>query len=134
MRYYWELTESELYNIRQKVAKALELGDLIPQPCEYESCNVANTVAHHENYDKPLDITWLCRPHHRKRHAEINKLRPKDWEKRLRKVQNLQPSKIKLWPDNYEDVKPFKFMAHFPDICPCKNCTLKRKEKAWQNV
>lgn len=27
--------------------------------------------AHHECYSRPLDVTWLCRRHHRQIHADI---------------------------------------------------------------
>ena len=29
-------------------------------------CGDKNTEAHHPDYDKPFDVMWLCRPHHRK--------------------------------------------------------------------
>ena len=31
-----------------------------------ESCEICGSIAqmHHDNYDKPLDIRWLCRNHH----------------------------------------------------------------------
>lgn len=29
---------------------------------------------HHENYDKPLEVIWLCRPCHLKLHNEISLL------------------------------------------------------------
>jgi len=45
-------------------------GGLQPQPCAVCGCEKA--VAHHEDYTKPLDVTWLCRTHHQLRHSEIN--------------------------------------------------------------
>jgi hypothetical protein len=35
-------------------------------PCYY--CGTTDTVAHHEDYDKPCDIIWLCERCHRRRH------------------------------------------------------------------
>jgi hypothetical protein len=38
-------------------------GVLKPQPCEVVGCrNVPQK--HHDDYDRPLDVRWLCRPHH----------------------------------------------------------------------
>lgn len=34
-------------------------------------CGSSKTVAHHEDYDKPLAVWWLCELHHKARHAEL---------------------------------------------------------------
>ena len=31
-------------------------------PCEI--CGDPNSEAHHEDYSKPLEVRWLCKPHH----------------------------------------------------------------------
>ena len=36
-------------------------------------CGKSNAEAHHENYDKPLDITWLCKQHHEALHSSYDK-------------------------------------------------------------
>jgi len=38
-------------------------GKLTPQPCEV--CGDPETEKHHEDYDFPLDVRWLCHEHHR---------------------------------------------------------------------
>ena len=40
-----------------------------PQPCE--QCGAQPADRHHDDYDRPLDIRWLCRPCHIKHHAEL---------------------------------------------------------------
>lgn len=59
-----------------KVSYAIKNGNLIRQNCE--KCGSEKTVAHHEDYDKPLAVTWLCQPCHKKRHKEINSLLKKE--------------------------------------------------------
>lgn len=44
-------------------------GKLQKQPCVV--CGEVRADAHHENYDRPLDVVWLCRTHHARRHAEL---------------------------------------------------------------
>lgn len=53
------------------VGNAIRDGLLIPKPCERCSYGIG-VQAHHEDYSKPLDVTWLCRPCHGMRHREIN--------------------------------------------------------------
>lgn len=43
-------------------------GKLTPKPCE--KCGDIKAEKHHDNYDKPLQITWLCRGCHRNHHTE----------------------------------------------------------------
>lgn len=51
------------------VDKAIRKGGLTRQPCE--RCERTDTHAHHEDYSKPLEVRWLCPPHHKERHKEI---------------------------------------------------------------
>jgi hypothetical protein len=48
---------------RQMVRCALVCGVLKKQPCEV--CGEVKVEAHHEDYSKPLEVNWLCNPHHR---------------------------------------------------------------------
>ena len=51
---------------RQTVRNAIRDGKLIKKECEI--CGDPNSEAHHIDYDKPLDVTWLCRRHHLEQH------------------------------------------------------------------
>lgn len=53
---------------RNRLRNTPELG---PFPCV--KCG-AKAHGHHENYDKPLDVIWLCPQHHKDRHKEMKKL------------------------------------------------------------
>lgn len=44
-------------------------GILVAGECEVCGSN-ENTHAHHDDYDKPLDVRWLCPQHHRDWHKE----------------------------------------------------------------
>lgn len=45
------------------VARAIKSGELLRQPCSVCGCD-EDVEAHHEDYDKPLDVIWLCTRHH----------------------------------------------------------------------
>jgi len=41
-------------------------GTLVKAPCEV--CGSDKTEKHHDDYDKPLEVRWLCRQHHLEHH------------------------------------------------------------------
>jgi hypothetical protein len=57
-------------NAQQIVGKARAKGQLIAKPCEH--CGADGRVdAHHADYFKPLEITWLCRSCHQNEHSRL---------------------------------------------------------------
>ena len=56
---------------RKRVLARLAARKAFPdgQPCEV--CGAPDADRHHDDYDKHLDIRWLCRPHHIQHHANI---------------------------------------------------------------
>jgi len=50
--------------------KAVLAGKVKPQLCLI--CG-EKAEAHHPDYSQPLDVVWLCTPHHRQAHAEMKK-------------------------------------------------------------
>jgi hypothetical protein len=53
-------------NANKRVYVAKKKGLLVPEPCLF--CDNPNVVAHHHDYSKHLDVTWLCRHHHGRVH------------------------------------------------------------------
>ena len=51
------------------VGNAIRDGKLKKQPCWV--CG-EKAVAHHPDYDRPLDVVWLCQPHHKQAHALVH--------------------------------------------------------------
>lgn len=58
----------EHHKARSLVRRAVEAGRLIRKPCEV--CGSSPADAHHDDYSKPLNVRWLCRPHHAEHHAK----------------------------------------------------------------
>lgn len=50
------------------VKRAIRAGELEREACE--TCGDPATVAHHDDYSKPLEVRWLCHSHHRLWHSE----------------------------------------------------------------
>ena len=54
-----------------RVGTARRQGKLMPCPCEWPGCRETRVDAHHDDYSQPLEVTWLCRKHHKARHRQI---------------------------------------------------------------
>lgn len=61
---------------RRLTIAAIKRGELTRQPCEVCGA-IRNIQAHHDDYQKPLDVRWLCISHHRKLHGSPRKPFPK---------------------------------------------------------
>lgn len=65
----WREEDSRRVLAHSRVARAVRNGSLVRQPCC--QCGEVKSVAHHEDYDKPLEVMWLCQPCHKQRHKEL---------------------------------------------------------------
>ena len=55
---------------RSKVGVAVRKGILVKKPCEH--CGTDKRVeGHHPDYDKPLDVIWLCKGCHEQEHRRL---------------------------------------------------------------
>lgn len=65
----WRAEDSRRMAAHNAVARAMRSGALIRRPCE--RCGSDRSYAHHESYDRPLEVVWLCQPDHKQRHKEM---------------------------------------------------------------
>jgi hypothetical protein len=65
----WREEDPKRVAAHNAVARAIKSGKLTRGLCE--RCGAEKPYAHHEDYNKPLDIMWLCQPCHKQRHKEI---------------------------------------------------------------
>lgn len=56
------------YKAHCMVARAIKSGKLVKNPCEV--CGDIKVHGHHCDYDKPLEVVWLCAEHHSQWHSE----------------------------------------------------------------
>jgi hypothetical protein len=52
---------------RTAVRNAIRDGRLVRGKCEV--CGEPDAQAHHDNYDQPLAVRWLCQVHHTAEHT-----------------------------------------------------------------
>lgn len=65
----WRAEDSRRVVAHSAVARAIRNGLLIRMPCV--RCAAEKSEAHHDDYDKPLEVMWLCSPCHKQRHKEL---------------------------------------------------------------
>jgi len=65
----WRKKDPKISNCINEITKAKRSGLLKKQPCTI--CGSEKSLAHHESYNRPLDVTWLCQPHHKARHKKM---------------------------------------------------------------
>ena len=46
---------------------AIHRGVIKREPCAV--CGAEKVDGHHPNYDRPMDVVWLCRRHHKELHS-----------------------------------------------------------------
>ena len=66
----WRAEDRRRTAAHNAVARAIRNGSLFRLPCV--RCAEKKSLAHHEDYDKPLEIIWLCQPCHKQRHKELD--------------------------------------------------------------
>jgi len=67
-RRYREINREKI-RAQRKVAYYVRTGQMTQRPCEVCG-STTNIHAHHDDYSRPLDVTWLCAKHHKERHDE----------------------------------------------------------------
>lgn len=65
----WRKEDARRGAAHYKVCRAVANGDIERMPCVV--CGALKAYAHHESYDRPLDVVWYCQPHHKERHKQM---------------------------------------------------------------
>ena len=64
----WRKAHPEAARAQRKVAYEVRAGRLVAGPCAI--CGAAHNIhAHHRDYSRPLQVTWLCAKCHHRLHA-----------------------------------------------------------------
>ena len=58
------------------VEMAIERGEIEQSPCEV--CGDPSAIGHHDDYAKPLEVRWLCKPHHFEWHSKNEAVYPEE--------------------------------------------------------
>jgi len=68
----WHLEHPLASNAHKTANRAVHSGKLVRLACQV--CGDPKTVAHHADYARPLDVTWVCRACHKRVHASRREL------------------------------------------------------------
>ena len=67
----WRNEDKRRMKCHNALRRAVLNGTVTKMPCEV--CGNEKSQAHHEDYDKPLDVMWLCDQHHKDRHKQLRR-------------------------------------------------------------
>jgi len=67
----WRQSDSRILKAHNAVTRAIRSGKIGRKPCEV--CGAEKSVAHHDSYNKPLEVKWYCQVHHKERHKWLSK-------------------------------------------------------------
>lgn len=67
----WREEDRRRSRCHAAVARAIRIGSIEVKGCEWPGCGRDKAYAHHESYDKPLDVIFYCQPHHKARHKQM---------------------------------------------------------------
>ena len=65
----WRAEDVRRQKCHSAIRQAIIKGILVKVPCI--RCGEIKSLAHHEDYDKPLEVMWLCQPCHKQKHKEL---------------------------------------------------------------
>lgn len=65
----WRQADKRRMAAHNAVARAIKSGKIAREVCM--RCGSWKSYAHHESYDRKLDVVWLCQPCHKQRHREM---------------------------------------------------------------
>lgn len=69
MRFHKDPVHRAKHLARVRLGQAKRRGIIIQLPCA--DCGSNDSQAHHEDYSKPLEVDWLCRDCHGRRHGGL---------------------------------------------------------------
>jgi len=62
----WRSRNPEKYKAHSTLNNSVRDGKIMRKPCQV--CGDKKSHAHHHDYQKPLDVEWLCAKHHQRKH------------------------------------------------------------------
>lgn len=66
----WARKNRHKINAELKLNRAVRSGKITKSPCTV--CGDPKSEGHHPNYEKPLEVIWLCRKHHMEQHRRYH--------------------------------------------------------------